>query len=238
VVVGLVVLVDHLSKAIAWLFRDQIGSSIDSAALLSFGVVTNETGLNSYTRALWTSADAALLSFKGSLAVALGTLAVVLIRDRGWSRRMLFGTFLTGMLAGYFIAVVAPQLFVRWVALPLPAATTLSTTLTSFYLVGVWLMTMHTRFWLSFSLLAGGAMGNLTSKVVPPFEVVDFVYSRGVKKVFNLEIFNVADVAIRLGVIGVAVTALIVLLGDFAAKQPARKRKRLFAVRMKAKPKK
>jgi signal peptidase II len=56
---------------------------------------------------------------------------------------------------------------------------------------------------LTFGLVLGGAAGNLIDRVRNANQVVDFIHFQ-IPNVFNFAVFNVADSAISLGVIGLA----------------------------------
>ena len=54
-----------------------------------------------------------------------------------------------------------------------------------------------------------GGVGNLISHFYPPFKVIDFIYVEGLYEIVRIGVFNLADLAVDIGVIGLVVSVVI-----------------------------
>jgi lipoprotein signal peptidase len=69
----------------------------------------------------------------------------------------------------------------------------------TFLLVVCWYVSTSSPWRPAFLFLAAGAAGNLLSLLLPPFAIVDFLYSKFVTATIGYQVFNVADMYYALG---------------------------------------
>jgi hypothetical protein len=159
----------------------------------------NLTGLGSWFQD--SGAEDHLLGLGLALTV-FGTLAtVVVVRRRPWRfSRKLLACVLVSLVMSWFAPSVANVLTSLAPALAEPRANLLLLRGSQAAVwTTLWAITPASHWQYFFALVAGAAFGNFASLLVPPFHVVDFLYSSFVHELIGFGVFNLADLAYLVG---------------------------------------
>jgi hypothetical protein len=178
--------------------------AVDADAIVQLVLRTNSLGIGTWGQAL--SGDSGLAD-RAAAGLGMAAVGVLLVSTRksNWSRLRsvlaVVGCFVTiSILAGLWLRSIE--------TVPMPVGVGLMRLGGAVLLASIWWLTPPGWWRLATALLAASATGNLASVVLPPHEVVDFLYSRLVAKSLGWGVFNVADVYYLVGTV-VLVMALI-----------------------------
>ncbi len=199
-VLATLVSADVLTKALAsaLLAPDM---PVDTGAVLQLVLRTNSSGSGSWAHALGTASQPAQ-QVAGSMGWVAAAGFLLATRARPWSllRRaalvvlvIFVGSIISTPLLPYLTSLPAPWV----VALARVGGAVGFTTLWWIVKPGLWKVAL--------TLFSAAALGNLMGLIVPPNEVIDFIYSRPVSLVFHQGVVNLADLYYDAGLTCVAV---------------------------------
>lgn len=203
IILGVLVGIDLVTKAaaISLLYKN---TPVDVGAPLQFVLRTNPSGLGTW--ALAANPDAAspdrLAASLGYLALAIG---LQLLRRAKWSRWSKTLAAFTVFGAAYALGLhLTPQLG----SIPSPVFVALSRLGPAALFASLWWLAAPGLWRTTTTLFTAAALGNLLSLVLPPHEVIDFIYSKPLSTVFRQGVVNIADLYFDAGIL-----CLLLLLG-------------------------
>jgi len=205
---------DLASKAIAYLCLPQ-DREVSLGPALQLILVLNRTGIGTAAIQFVRSERFTQLPIATLAYLSLGIAVLVVRRFRPVSR-----PWLTYILA-FLIPQVLGRLFLPHgvAALSSFASVTMHRAAVTFLLLVCWDVSTSSPWRPAFLFLSAGAAGNLLSLLLPPFAIVDFLYSKFVSATIGYQVFNVADAYY---VLGLAVFPAFVIRWIFRQAKAAR----------------
>jgi hypothetical protein len=187
---------DLLTKLLAFMLLPP-SRSVDTDALVQLVLRTNSLGLGTWGQAL--SGDSSLAD-RAAAGLGMAAVGVLLV----WARRAAWSRIKTILVVvGCYLAVsILAGLWLRLVeSMPMPLGVGLMRSGAATLFGSIWWLTQPGWWRVATAFLAASAIGNLASVVLPPHEIVDFVYSRLVARSLGWGVFNVADVYYLVGMV-------------------------------------
>lgn len=188
--VGALVAVDLVTKLLAIRFLDG-DVLVNQRAFFQLVLRTNPSGLGTWARALvgTSSTVQRAASSLGYLALAA---YLVLVRRTQWSlsRKLLAGVALTALSQALAAFLFEPILRL----LPEGSLPAVSRVGPALFFLTLWALARPGAWRTTTTLFAAAALGNWIGLLVPPHEVIDFIYSRPFSAIFRCGIVNVADI--------------------------------------------
>jgi lipoprotein signal peptidase len=164
--------------------------AVDPNALFQVVLRTNSLGIGTWGQALSAYSGLADRAAGGLGMAAVGVLLVVMRRS-GVSRLRK----VLAVLGCYFTVSIVAGVWLRSIeTIPMPLGVGLMRLGGATLFVSIWWLTPPGWWRHATALLAASAIGNFASVVVPPHEIVDFLYSRLVARSLGWGVFNAADV--------------------------------------------
>jgi hypothetical protein len=161
--------------------------SVDPDALVQVVLRTNSLGIGTWGQTL--SADSGLAD-RAAAGLGMAAVGIVLVSTRGSSRLRRVLT----VLGFYFTVSIFAGLWLRRIeTIPMPVGVGLMRLGGATLLASIWWLTPPGWWRLASALLAASAIGNFASVLLPPHEIVDFLYSRLVARCLGWGVFNAAD---------------------------------------------
>ena len=188
------VALDLVSKAIAYLClpRDR---EVSLGPALQLILVLNRTGVGTAALQFVRSERFTQLPIATLAYLSLGAAVLVVRRFRPVSRPWL------AYLLAFLIPHILGRLFLPHgvVALSNFANVAMHRIAVTFLLLVCWYVSTSSPWRPAFLFLGAGAAGNLLSLLLPPFAIVDFLYSKFVSTTIGCQVFNFADAYYVLG---------------------------------------
>jgi lipoprotein signal peptidase len=198
----LLIAVDLVSKAVAYVTLSSDETLVPESSL-QFILALNRSGEGSWLRSSLEHQAAARIPVFALAYLSLAIAVLVVRRVYPVSRPLLvYGTaFCWPLVLAHFIW---PHGFT---SVPRSLCVTSAHAAGAFLFFVCWFVSSSTKWRRAWRLLAAAGLGNVLSMLLPPFAVVDFVYSKYVHAVFGLAIFNFADVYFEVGLILIVLTS-------------------------------
>jgi lipoprotein signal peptidase len=180
---------DLLTKLLALVLLPA-SQSVQPDALVQVVLRTNSLGIGTWGQALSAYSGLADRAAAGLGMAAVGVLVVSTRRSessRLWK--------VVAVLGCYFTVSIVARLWLRGIeTIPMPVGVGLMRLGAATLFSSIWWLTPPGWWRLATALLAASAMGNFASVLLPPHEIVDFLYSRLVARSLGWGVFNAADV--------------------------------------------
>ncbi|HEY2409966.1 MAG TPA: signal peptidase II [Polyangiaceae bacterium] len=186
-----------MTKELAWmLLRREV--PVEHSALLQFVLRTNRTGMGSWARSLEATPWRTMAGSFGYLAVG-GYLLFFQKKGQSFVAKIVWSA--VAFALGCAVAVLMRPVFA---SLPYAVLVALARVGTSFLFLSLWWLSRAGVWRTATTLFSAAALGNLLGLVLPPHEIVDFVYSRPLSTIFRQGVANVADLFYDAGVVCLA----------------------------------
>jgi lipoprotein signal peptidase len=186
--------------------------SVEPDALVQVVLRTNSLGIGTWGQAL---SAASGLADRAAAGLGMAAVGIVLISTRGSSRirRIL------AVLGSYFAVSILAGLWLRSIeTFPMPVGVGLMRLGGATLFTSIWWLTPPGWWRLAFALLAASAIGNFAGVLLPPHEIVDFLYSRLVATCLGWGVFNAADVYYLVGCLVLAMAIIRALVRRIRAR--------------------
>jgi hypothetical protein len=129
-------------------------------------------------------------------------LFLLLLHRVDWSHRRKIGLGLVAVASGYALGFVAGPVFDR---VPPAVETAVEKLGPTALFAALWWLARPGLWRTTTSLMVACGLSNVLGLLIPPHEVIDFMYSKWISTVFHLGVFNVADLYFCIGIVCFAV---------------------------------